>query len=97
MKKTIRIHEKDNVIIALEAMHAGSQVYDLQVGEFTTVTDIPLYHKIAAADLPKGTEILKYGTPIGIATEDIPKGAHVHVHNLDSVDAMVNHVGGEKK
>ena len=94
--KTIRIHDSDNVIIALEAIPAGSTVCDSVAGTFETVTDIPIYHKIASENLAKGTVILKYGCPIGIATQDIAKGAHVHVHNLDSLDAMVEHVGGTK-
>lgn len=96
MIKTIRIHDNDNVIIALEAAAVESLVSDPVVGEFTTVTAIPLYHKIATVDIPKGTVVLKYGSSIGIATEDIPRGAHVHIHNLDSVDAMVEHVEGGK-
>ncbi len=94
--KTIRIHDDDNVIIALEAIPAGTTICDDVEGEVHTVTDIPIYHKIAVKDLPKGTVVLKYGCPIGVATEDIPQGAHVHTHNLDSLDAMVEHVGGAK-
>jgi len=31
-----------------------------------------------------GEPVLKYGSPIGVASEDIPEGAHVHIHNLSS-------------
>jgi hypothetical protein len=27
---------------------------------------------------------MKYGSPIGVATMDIPVGAHVHTHNVSS-------------
>ncbi len=38
-------------------------------------------HKYAARDIKKGEDIIKYGNPIGHATEDIKKGEHVHSHN----------------
>lgn len=96
MTKTIRIHQNDNVLIALEALTAGTGVTDEVSGDFSAVTDIPIYHKIAVRDIPVGAPVIKYGTPIGIATQPIAQGAHVHVHNLDSVDAMYAHVGGEQ-
>ncbi len=37
-------------------------------------------HKYALCDIPKGENIIKYGNPIGHATEDIIKGDHVHTH-----------------
>ncbi|MBQ7389601.1 MAG: altronate dehydratase [Clostridia bacterium] len=39
-------------------------------------------HKYALRDIKKGENIIKYGNPIGHATEDIPAGAHVHTHNV---------------
>jgi (2R)-sulfolactate sulfo-lyase subunit alpha len=46
------------------------------------VDDIPLGHKIALGEIGKGDTILKYGHDIGRAVAEIPKGCHVHVHNL---------------
>ena len=40
------------------------------------------HDKFAAADIPKGGEIVKYGFPIGVAATDIQKGEHVHTHNV---------------
>ncbi len=39
-------------------------------------------HKYALCDIKKGENIIKYGSPIGHATEDIKKGEHVHTHNV---------------
>ena len=39
-------------------------------------------HKYAARDIKAGEDVIKYGNPIGHATEDIKKGEHVHTHNL---------------
>ena len=40
-------------------------------------------HKYALTDIKKGENIIKYGNPIGHATEDIKKGEHVHTHNVN--------------
>lgn len=39
-------------------------------------------HKYALCDIKKGENVIKYGSPIGHATEDIKKGDHVHTHNV---------------
>ena len=36
-------------------------------------------------DIKKGTPIIKYGETIGLATEDIKEGDHVHVHNVEGL------------
>jgi altronate hydrolase len=43
---------------------------------------IPQGHKIALREIKAGTPVRKYGQVIGVATEDIAPGDHVHVHNL---------------
>ncbi len=50
----------------------------------TEENGLPAGHKIARQDIPKDAPVIKYGFPIGRATENIPKGAHVHCHNLYS-------------
>ncbi len=39
-------------------------------------------HKIALCHIPKGEDIIKYGYPIGYATENISQGETVHSHNM---------------
>ncbi len=39
-------------------------------------------HKIAVCDIEKGADIIKYGYPIGYATENIKEGDSVHSHNM---------------
>lgn len=46
--------------------------------------EIPMGHKIALRDIKKGEKVVKYGYPIGVATQDIKKGDFVHTHNLQS-------------
>ena len=39
-------------------------------------------HKYALRDIKSGENIIKYGQPIGHATEDVKVGDHVHTHNV---------------
>ena len=39
-------------------------------------------HKYALRDVAEGENVVKYGMPIGHATQAIAKGEHVHTHNL---------------
>ncbi len=39
-------------------------------------------HKQARYDIKAGENIIKYGNPIGHATEDIKAGEHIHTHNM---------------
>ncbi|MBO4653312.1 MAG: altronate dehydratase [Lachnospiraceae bacterium] len=39
-------------------------------------------HKQALALIPCGSDVVKYGFPIGHATADIKAGEHVHTHNM---------------
>ena len=80
------IHKEDNVAIVAENVKAGQEVGYVLDGETVVLTakdDIPIYHKIASREIAKGQRVLKYGEEIGIASQDIPKGSHVHTHNVD--------------
>ena len=83
------INPKDNVAVALDFIPSGRRVLLLnENGERTTlavVGDIPLGHKIALKRIQKGAYVFKYGEKIGVATEDIGIGTHVHIHNVDSL------------
>lgn len=39
-------------------------------------------HKYAIRDIDEGESIIKYGQPIGHATQNIKAGEHVHTHNI---------------
>lgn len=82
------IDPKDNVAVAIEPIAAGETVTYLAQGKEITLTakeDITIYHKLATRDIPEGEPVVKYGEHIGVATALIPKGAHVHVHNVVSL------------
>ncbi|MPN57768.1 Altronate dehydratase [bioreactor metagenome] len=85
----LKVHDCDNVaVIFAENVEAGMKVLvrdkkgNLQ--SLILKTAVPYGHKIAVADIPAGTPILKYGEEIGLSTKDITVGEHVHIHNLES-------------
>lgn len=81
MQDFIRIHEEDNVAVALRPIAAGEQ---LTVGEYqvTTQEEIPQGHKFALKAIAEGEPVIKYGFRIGYAKEAIAAGGWVHVHNI---------------
>ena len=77
MPDFIKIHEKDNVAVALHAIPAGTVFAGV-----TALQDIPQGHKMALCSVAAGDAIVKYGFPIGHATQPIVAGAWVHSHNM---------------
>lgn len=77
MNNALIIDEKDNVAVALTDLSKGDKFNNV-----TLLSDIPQKHKFALTDVKKGEAIIKYGSPIGIAKENISAGDHVHTHNL---------------
>ncbi|MCR5093169.1 MAG: altronate dehydratase family protein [Lachnospiraceae bacterium] len=85
--KTIVIHPRDNVAVALEDITAGEMISaaadDSGKTELIAASeDIPRGHKIALTDIKTGEDIVKYGCRIGTASDAIRAGEHVHVHNV---------------
>ena len=81
-------HGGDSVATALMDLCAGDEVSFERNGcmETMKVVDvIPFGHKFALVAIPEGGDVLKYGEVIGRATVPIAVGAHVHVHNLESL------------
>ena len=81
MTKLIRITERDNVAVAL---HAAAKGETLKAGDavVTAREDIPQGHKIALVPIAAGEAVVKYGFPIGHATEPVEEGSWVHTHNM---------------
>src|SRR4051812_34744196 len=76
-----RIHPTDDVAVALTAIEPGT---DLRLDGASLVARdaVGRGHKLALHAIAAGSVVRKYGAPIGIATQPIEAGAHVHSHNL---------------
>ncbi len=73
---------EDNVAVALAPLEPGER---LAVADGVTLrAGIPFGHKLAIADIAAGAPVRKYSEVIGIASQPIGAGEHVHVHNVVS-------------
>ena len=82
MQNFLKINDNDNVVVALQEIPAGTAI-TLDNGVTVTATeDIPAGHKMAVCDIPKGSEVIKYGYRIGNATEEVKVGSWIHTHNV---------------
>jgi hypothetical protein len=87
--KALVIHADDNVANLIGPGGKGDAVACRVEGQAEPVTvelasDVPSNHKFAFAEIKAGDLIVKYGMTIGKASADIARGAHVHVHNIES-------------
>jgi len=89
-QKVLVLHQADNVAVALMPLDVGETLSldGSQIASSVLVRmPIATGHKIALCALRRGQMVIKYGQPIGVATQDIGSGEHVHIHNLASARA----------
>jgi hypothetical protein len=79
----VRLGPQDNVVVLATGLAEG-EIVEVTGMTVAMVAPLTLGHKIAARSIEKGETIFKYGAPIGVATQAISIGAHVHVHNVRS-------------
>lgn len=83
--KILRISDADDVGVSLVALSPGDQVSVAasDAGETLEIVErIPRGHKVALRPIEAQSFVYKYGQVIGVATDAIAQGAHVHSHNL---------------
>ena len=77
----IRVAPADTVAVALTDLPAD-ETLDIAGHAVRARAFIPAGHKIALAAIAAGAQVVKFGAPIGRATQAIEPGEHVHSHNL---------------
>ena len=77
MPDFIKIHQNDNVAVALRTISAGTVFEGVSAR-----AEIPQGHKMALLPMKEQDQIVKYGFSIGHATTDIAAGDWVHTHNM---------------
>ena len=88
---TIRIHPRDNVVIARRQLLGGTVLAEEGV---TVAGLVPPGHKVATQVIAAGQAVRRYDQIIGHATQAIAPGQHVHVHNLAYADFARHHESG---
>jgi hypothetical protein len=79
----IELSPKDNVLIIARSLARGES-YQIGGRTFVLSQSLGLGHKLASREIKAGEKILKYGAPVGSATQAIAQGEHVHLHNMKS-------------
>lgn len=80
-KGLILVHDGDDAAVALADLKAG-EAYTV-AGQTVLLRDpIPFGHKVALREIRAGENVVKYGNPLGHATQDIHVGQHIHTHNM---------------
>ncbi len=88
-KKYLRIHESDNVLVALQDLAEGTVInFNGQV--FNLATPVLAKHKFTMETLSVGSDIYMYGVLVGKANEVISRGSAITVNNI-------HHAAGEFK
>ncbi len=83
MSKLMKLNPADNVYIVRVPLQANDSV-EIDGKSYVIRQSLGFGHKIAATPLQPGDKIIKFGIPIGSATEHINIGDHVHLHNMKS-------------
>lgn len=81
MNKYLKISPSDNVVVAIQNLQEGD-VLNIDGVSVKVLDSIETGHKLAIKDIKTNENVVKYGYPIGHATQDIKVGQHVHTHNV---------------
>jgi len=82
MKNSVlKVHERDNVIVALANLEKGSEIL-FEGKEYKLVDAIPAKHKFYTADIQKGDEVIMYGVLVGRVQRDVIQGELMTTENL---------------
>ena len=84
MTAAYQIHPADNVATLLADADGVVEVRGAAVPSLNVREHIAASHKVALCDIAADEVVIKFGVRIGRATQAIPRGAWVHLHNLAS-------------
>ncbi|GGH11672.1 altronate dehydratase [Sphingobacterium alkalisoli] len=78
--RVLRIHPKDNVLVALQDLKQGETI-TFEDKVYTLTEDIPAKHKFFTQDMNLQDEIYMYGVLVGKAQYPIPVGSIMNTQN----------------
>ena len=82
MKQTVlKIHPKDNVLVALKNFSKGETV-QYNEDSYILVDDIAAKHKFFEKDMKAGDEVIMYGVLVGKTQNNIPVGGLMTTQNV---------------
>ncbi|MDZ4700361.1 MAG: altronate dehydratase family protein [Rhodothermales bacterium] len=90
MTNVLKVHDSDNVLVALEDLPAGATVR-----ENGTLIPLPekvsAKHKLVTRAMSVGDPVVMYGVLVGRATQPIPLGGAIHTGNVKHATAEFDH------
>ena len=81
--KYLKINSSDNVAVAIDNLKAGDNIL-IDNQPLVLNDDIPAGHKFALKDFTEGEAVIKYGYPIGHATESKKRGDWMNENNIQT-------------
>ncbi len=87
----VRLHSDDNIAVAARQVPLGTSFQFNGTGEIFSRELIDMGHKIALRSLETGQPIKKFGQTIGYASQPIPQGTWVHVHNVTAGELSLDY------
>ena len=81
MNNILKVHPRDNIIVALQDLQEGQQV-KLENESLVLREYIPVKHKFSAVDLKPGAAVYMYGVQVGKAVQPIRKGCRITTENV---------------
>ena len=81
--KYLKINSSDNVAVAIDNLKTGDNIF-IDNQPLVLNDDIPAGHKFALKDFTEGEAIIKYGYPIGHATEAKKRGDWMNENNIQT-------------
>jgi len=79
--KVLKVHPKDNVIVALQDLVKGETVH-YEGTDYVLQEDIPAKHKFYVSDMNTGDEVTMYGVLVGKIQHFVIKGMRMTTDNL---------------
>ncbi|MET0355196.1 MAG: UxaA family hydrolase [Cellvibrio sp.] len=81
--QVILLHPDDNILVCVAHIKAGDIIF-IDEEAVAINNEIDVGHKLARRALKTGDKVFRYGAPIGSMVQAVEKGAHVHMHNMQS-------------
>ena len=79
--KVLKVHPKDNVIVALANLTKGETI-SFEGNEYVLQDNITAKHKFFTKDMNEGDEVIMYGVLVGKAQNFIPRGGLMRTSNV---------------
>src|SRR6188508_1286954 len=93
MKSSVlKIHERDNVLVALDDLTEGQTIHYKGI-HYELKEDVPAKHKFFMQNLQKGDEIIMYGVLVGKAQDDLQAGMRMTTANTKHASGSYGYRG----